>query len=57
MRNTVSALNDKLSELWKMNEASNEYTQLRYVGTQNGVFLPYPGVRMPFQYDPTTRPW
>ncbi|XP_070560450.1 VWFA and cache domain-containing protein 1-like [Ptychodera flava] len=48
----------KVDELWQKDDTGYEdYTVFRYIGTENGVFREFPGVRMNKLYDPTTRPW
>ncbi|XP_077996294.1 VWFA and cache domain-containing protein 1-like [Glandiceps talaboti] len=52
---TVTA---KVNEIWSRNQSRCEdYTLYRYIGTTNGVFRCYPGVRMNDLYDATVRPW
>ncbi|XP_070573521.1 VWFA and cache domain-containing protein 1-like [Ptychodera flava] len=48
----------KVDELWQNdNTGYEDYTLFRYIGTENGVFREFPGVRMNNLYDPTARPW
>ncbi|XP_077996467.1 VWFA and cache domain-containing protein 1-like [Glandiceps talaboti] len=48
----------KVNELWiNDNTGYEDYTLYRYIGTTNGVFREFPGVRMNDMYDPTVRPW
>ncbi|XP_077996293.1 VWFA and cache domain-containing protein 1-like isoform X2 [Glandiceps talaboti] len=52
---TVTA---KVNEIWSRNQSRCEdYTLYRYIGTTNGVFRCYPGVRMNDLFDATVRPW
>ncbi|XP_070571541.1 VWFA and cache domain-containing protein 1-like [Ptychodera flava] len=48
----------KVDELWLNDDTGYEdFTLFRYIGTANGVFREFPGVRMNKLYDPTSRPW
>ncbi|XP_070571542.1 VWFA and cache domain-containing protein 1-like [Ptychodera flava] len=48
----------KVDELWQKDDTGYEdYTVFRYIGTENGVFREFPGVRLNNLYDPTVRPW
>ncbi|XP_077995824.1 VWFA and cache domain-containing protein 1-like [Glandiceps talaboti] len=52
---TVTA---KVNEIWSRNQSRCEdYTLYRYIGTTNGVFRCYPGIRMNDLFDATVRPW
>uniref|UniRef100_A0ABM0MXQ2 VWFA and cache domain-containing protein 1-like n=1 Tax=Saccoglossus kowalevskii TaxID=10224 RepID=A0ABM0MXQ2_SACKO len=47
-----------VDDIWVNDVSGIElYTLLRYIGTYDGVFRMYPGVKLKKKYDPTTRPW
>ncbi|XP_070554595.1 VWFA and cache domain-containing protein 1-like [Ptychodera flava] len=47
----------KADEIWSTIEDVKQYTAFFYIGTENGVFREYPGVRLNKNYDHTVRPW
>ena len=57
VRRTVGVLYDKLQDIWYNKSLSCGYVNARYVGTCNGVFIHYPGIRMPHHHDHTIQPW
>ncbi|XP_070571547.1 VWFA and cache domain-containing protein 1-like isoform X2 [Ptychodera flava] len=54
----MSLATARVDEIWpNVDTGYDDYTLFRYIGTENGVFREFPGVRMNKLYDPTTRPW
>ncbi|XP_070569604.1 VWFA and cache domain-containing protein 1-like [Ptychodera flava] len=47
----------KADEIWSTTVDVEEHTAFVYIGTENGVFRNYPGVRLNKSYDHTVRPW
>ncbi|XP_070564127.1 VWFA and cache domain-containing protein 1-like [Ptychodera flava] len=57
IRDTVQAT-AKVNGMWIDNDSGVEdYTVMRYIGTEDGVFRQYPGLVINKYYDPTVRPW
>ena len=60
----MGILYDKLEEIWfklfgieNVRHLDDAHIKARYVGTRDGVFIPFPGKRLPQHYDHTTQPW